>query len=114
MQARQDTRRRPRKLPRQNQPNANPRTIMSDQQDLENNMTHVAFISLGNMGAPMAENLLKAGYTLSARDLNEVAVRRLVELGGRAAFSAYDAATDADIVITMLPNDAIEIGRAHV
>src|SRR3546814_10279289 len=57
--------------------------------------------------APMAENLLKAGYTLSAHDLNEVAVRRLVELGGRAAFSAYDAATEADIVITMLPNDAI-------
>src|SRR3546814_13255432 len=70
-------------------------------------MTHVAFIGLGNMGAPMAENLLKAGYTLSAHDLNEVAVRRLVELGGRAAFSAYDAATEADIVITMLPNDAI-------
>src|SRR3546814_11624426 len=62
---------------------------------------------LGNMGAPMAEYLLKAGYTLSAHDLNEVAVRRLVELGGRAAFSAYDAATEADLVITMLPNDAI-------
>src|SRR3546814_3079514 len=42
MQRRQDTRRRPRKLPRQNQPNANPRTIMSGQQDRENNMTHVA------------------------------------------------------------------------
>src|SRR3546814_16711228 len=59
------------------------------------------------MGAPMAEKLLKAGYTLSAHDLNEVAVRRLVELGGRAASSAYDAATGADIVITMLPNDAL-------
>src|SRR3546814_12765405 len=59
------------------------------------------------MGAPMAEKLLKAGYTLSAHDLNEVAVRRLAELGGRAASSAYDAATGADIVITMLPNDAI-------
>src|SRR3546814_12337777 len=80
---------------------------MSGQQDRENNMTHVAFIGLGNMGAPMAENLLKAGYTLSAHDLNEVAVRRLVELGGRAAFSAYDAATEANIVITMLPHAAI-------
>src|SRR3546814_8540317 len=70
-------------------------------------MTHVAFIGLGNIGAPMAENLLKAGYTLSAHDLNEVAVRRLVELGGWAAFQAYDLATEADIVITMLPNDAI-------
>src|SRR3546814_1939184 len=87
MQKRQDTRRRPRKLPRQNQPNANPRTIMSGQQDRANNMTPVAFIGLGNMSAPMAENLLKAGYTLSAHDLNEVSVRRLVELGCRATRS---------------------------
>lgn len=63
----------------------------------------IAFIGLGNMGAPMARNLLKAGHALSVFDLNETAVRALVEAGARAAASPRDAVADAEFVMTMLP-----------
>lgn len=63
----------------------------------------IAFIGLGNMGAPMARNLLKAGHTLSVFDLNAQAVQSLVEAGATAAASPKDAVTGADTVITMLP-----------
>ncbi|CAJ0854948.1 3-hydroxyisobutyrate dehydrogenase [Ralstonia sp. LMG 32965] len=63
----------------------------------------IAFIGLGNMGAPMARNLLKAGHTLTVFDLNTQAVGALVEAGAMAAASPKDAATGAETVITMLP-----------
>ncbi|MFN7608191.1 MAG: 3-hydroxyisobutyrate dehydrogenase [Ralstonia sp.] len=63
----------------------------------------IAFIGLGNMGAPMARNLLKAGHVLSGFDLNTQAVGALVEAGAVAAASPKDAATGAETVITMLP-----------
>ncbi|CAJ0722024.1 MULTISPECIES: 3-hydroxyisobutyrate dehydrogenase [Ralstonia] len=63
----------------------------------------IAFIGLGNMGAPMARNLLKAGHVLSVFDLNTQAVGALVEAGAVAAASPKDAATGAETVITMLP-----------
>lgn len=63
----------------------------------------IAFIGLGNMGAPMARNLLKAGHALTVFDLNTQAVGALVEAGAMAAASPKDAATGAETVITMLP-----------
>ncbi|MEY3670953.1 MAG: hypothetical protein RI904_610 [Pseudomonadota bacterium] len=66
-------------------------------------MTRVAFIGLGNMGAPMAQNLLKAGFKLSVFDLVAESVGQLVKAGASAASSASDAVKDADVVITMLP-----------
>ncbi len=66
-------------------------------------MTRVAFIGLGNMGAPMAQNLLKAGFKLSVFDLVAESVAQLVNAGASAASSASDAVKDADVVITMLP-----------
>ena len=66
-------------------------------------MTRVAFIGLGNMGAPMAQNLLKAGFELSVFDLVAESVAQLVKAGASAASSASDAVKDADVVITMLP-----------
>jgi 3-hydroxyisobutyrate dehydrogenase len=71
--------------------------------DMENKQTHIAFIGLGNMGAPMARNLLTAGYRLSVYDLSEQAVAALAGAGARAAASAVDAVREADIVISMLP-----------
>lgn len=68
--------------------------------------THIAFIGLGNMGRPMALNLIKAGYRLTVHDLMESAVAALVEAGATAAASAVAAAESADIVITMLPASA--------
>ena len=63
----------------------------------------IAFIGLGNMGAPMAENLLKAGYKLSVFDLSEAATQRLHQAGARVADSPKDATNNAQVVITMLP-----------
>lgn len=63
----------------------------------------IAFIGLGNMGAPMARNLLKAGHALNVFDLNAQAVGALVEAGAVAAASPKEAVTGAETVITMLP-----------
>ncbi len=66
-------------------------------------MARVAFIGLGNMGAPMARNLLKAGHSLKIFDLNPAVVDKLVSAGADSSETALSAAQQADIVITMLP-----------
>lgn len=66
-------------------------------------MTAVGFIGLGNMGAPMAANLVKAGHQVTGYDLVPAAAAALAANGGRAAASAAEAIAGADIVITMLP-----------
>lgn len=58
----------------------------------------IAFIGLGNMGAPMAGNLVKAGYDVTGFDLSKITLE-----GGATAPSARDAAAHKDVVITMLP-----------
>jgi 3-hydroxyisobutyrate dehydrogenase len=63
----------------------------------------IAFIGLGNMGAPMARNLLKAGYQLHLFDLNTAVLAELAALGGRISESPKHAAQGSDLVITMLP-----------
>jgi 3-hydroxyisobutyrate dehydrogenase len=69
-------------------------------------MTQIAFIGLGNMGAPMAANLLKAGHKLAVFDLVPETVARLAQAGARAASSAADAVKGAELVISMLPAGA--------
>lgn len=66
-------------------------------------MTQIAFIGLGHMGLPMARNLLNAGHTLSVFDLVASAVDELAAQGARAASSAADAVSAAEVVISMLP-----------
>ncbi len=66
-------------------------------------MSRIAFIGLGNMGAPMAANLLKAGHALNVFDLNAAAVQAAVAAGAHAAHDAKDAVAGVDIVISMLP-----------
>lgn len=63
----------------------------------------LGFIGLGNMGGPMARNLLKAGHALSVFDLNQDALGTLVAAGAAAADSPKAAAAQAEMVITMLP-----------
>ncbi|WP_367106947.1 3-hydroxyisobutyrate dehydrogenase [uncultured Psychrobacter sp.] len=67
------------------------------------NKPNIAFIGLGNMGAPMAENLLKAGYKLSVYDLSAEATKRLQDAGASVADSPQSAAANAQVVISMLP-----------
>jgi len=66
-------------------------------------MATIGFIGLGNMGAPMAANLVNAGHKVSGYDTNPAALRGLKEAGGTAVGSAAEAAKDAEFVITMLP-----------
>lgn len=67
-------------------------------------MTTIAFIGLGNMGAPMAANLVKAGHTVAGFDLAPEAARAL---GVPVVESAAAAVDGADVVITMLPSGAL-------
>ncbi|MBU0565641.1 MAG: 3-hydroxyisobutyrate dehydrogenase [Gammaproteobacteria bacterium] len=65
---------------------------------------HIGFIGLGNMGAPMAHNLLKAGHQLSVFDLNAAAVESLVGAGALPVDSPTAIAQgNAELIITMLP-----------
>lgn len=66
-------------------------------------MTNIGFIGLGNMGSPMAANLIKAGHHVTGFDLSADALAAFKAIGGIPASSAIDAIIDADIVITMLP-----------
>lgn len=66
-------------------------------------MARIGFIGLGNMGGPMAANLLKAGHTVSGIDLNEAALARFAEAGGHRAASIVEVAGEADAIVTMLP-----------
>lgn len=66
-------------------------------------MKTVAFIGLGNMGGPMAANLIKAGFSVRVFDLVEANVQQLVDQGAYGAKSAEDTVECADILITMLP-----------
>ena len=66
-------------------------------------MSSIAFIGLGNMGGPMAKNLLKAGWSVTAFDLSEQALAEVVAAGATAAASATSATSDVDVVFSMLP-----------
>jgi 3-hydroxyisobutyrate dehydrogenase len=66
-------------------------------------MTSIAFIGVGNMGGPMARNLLKSEHALTAFDLSEQVLEPVVKAGASKAPSANEAVKGADVVITMLP-----------
>lgn len=66
-------------------------------------MARIGFIGLGNMGLPMALNLVKAGHQVEGFDLNAAAVGELVAAGGASAGTVKIAASRADVIVTMLP-----------
>jgi 3-hydroxyisobutyrate dehydrogenase len=68
---------------------------------------NIAFIGLGNMGGGMAANLVKAGHSVNAFDLSEVALDRARENGCAGFTSVREAVVDADAVVSMLPNGKI-------
>ena len=69
-------------------------------------MTKIGFIGLGNMGGPMAANLVKKGHDVIATDLSDAAIKRAVNLGCNAGKTVADTVADAEIVVTMLPAGA--------
>src|SRR5262245_16985725 len=67
-------------------------------------MTRIGFIGVGTMGLPMAKNLSKKGFTVTAYDANPGAVKGAAAAGMGAAASAAEVVAAADLVITMLPS----------
>jgi len=66
-------------------------------------MARIGFIGLGNMGGPMAANLLKAGHSVTGCDVVASAVSKFAQAGGTAEQSIASTVTDAEVIITMLP-----------
>lgn len=67
---------------------------------------HIAFLGLGGMGQPMAENLVKAGFTVTVWNRSPAPVEALRAQGARVAESPK-AIFDADVLITILADDAV-------
>ena len=63
----------------------------------------LTYIGLGNMGGPMALNLIKAGHDLTVFDLDQSKTKAVAARGATAASSGAQAVADADIVFTSLP-----------
>jgi 2-hydroxy-3-oxopropionate reductase len=74
-------------------------------------VSKIGFVGLGIMGKPMSKNLLKAGHQLVVYDVVAAPVAEVVAAGAVAATSAKDAASKAEIVITMLP-DGPDVDKA--
>ncbi|MDQ0322516.1 3-hydroxyisobutyrate dehydrogenase [Pararhizobium capsulatum DSM 1112] len=66
-------------------------------------MTKIAFVGLGNMGGPMAANLVKAGHAVTGFDLSPVSLEAASRNGVATADSLPEAIAGAECVITMLP-----------
>lgn len=66
-------------------------------------MAKIGFIGLGNMGMPMAKNLIKAGHEVKAFDLSAAALDHGVEAGMSAAATVSEAASGVEVVVTMVP-----------
>ncbi|MEQ3554377.1 2-hydroxy-3-oxopropionate reductase [Pseudonocardia nematodicida] len=85
---------------------------------MSTNGTTVAVIGLGIMGAPMAVNLVKAGYDVIGYNRSAAKVEALVGQGGRGAADVAEAVSAADVVLTMLPDspdvEAVLLGEDGV
>ncbi|MBP7693376.1 MAG: NAD(P)-binding domain-containing protein, partial [Anaerolineales bacterium] len=70
-------------------------------------ITRIGFIGLGRMGQPMARNLLRAGFALQVYDTLPDRVAALAEHGAQPAGSPAEAAAGADLIISMILDDAV-------
>ena len=66
-------------------------------------MANIAFIGLGNMGGPMAINLVKAGHKVCVFDLSESAVAQVVDQGASTEVNVVDCVKGAEFIVSMLP-----------
>lgn len=73
----------------------------------------VGFVGLGVMGAPMAANLVAAGFDVVGYNRSPAPMRALVAAGGRVADDVASLSGDCPVVVTMLPDDAA-VGAVHL
>src|SRR3954466_8053196 len=66
-------------------------------------MARIGFIGLGNMGLPMAQNLIKAGHQVEGVDMSSVQTEKLRAAGGAVAEAAQIVAGGGGVVIAMVP-----------
>ena len=66
----------------------------------------IGFIGLGNMGGPMALNLMKAGHELLVHDVRREMAAAHLDKGARWAASPRDAAADRELILSSLPGPA--------
>jgi 3-hydroxyisobutyrate dehydrogenase-like beta-hydroxyacid dehydrogenase len=71
-----------------------------------NTKQNLGWIGVGKMGTPMSTNLLNAGYKLTVFDVVPAAMKALVDQGANPAESPAEVADQADIIISMIPDDA--------
>ncbi|MEF1341363.1 NAD(P)-binding domain-containing protein, partial [Vibrio rotiferianus] len=80
-------------------------------------MSTIAFIGLGNMGSPMAQNLLASGFHVQVFDVDVNAAKQLEPFGAVVASTLEEAVDGAGTVITMLPAGAhvraVYLGDLH-
>lgn len=69
----------------------------------QDRLPRIGFVGLGNMGGPMCQRLVAAGYPVVAYDLNPEALTRAVEAGAASAETAAQVASQADLLLTSLP-----------
>src|SRR2546425_10994857 len=78
----------------------------------------IGFIGLGNMGGPMALNLIKAGHALVVHDVRSELVKAYLERGAKAADNPRGAAQGAELILTSLPGpaevEAVALGERGV
>lgn len=74
---------------------------------MNNRSNRVLFVGLGTMGLPMAANLVKAGFPVTGHDAATGAMERFQAMGGTVTADPRAAAKDADVVVTMLPDDRV-------
>jgi 2-hydroxy-3-oxopropionate reductase len=73
---------------------------------MSNNLPIIGFIGLGEMGGPMALNLLRAGYPVIGFDLDEVRLEQIVAAGGTAAADVGDVVQRSQVIATSLPSSS--------
>ncbi len=74
---------------------------------MSNIKLRIGFIGLGSLGEGLCNNLVKAGYTVTANDLNKDLAKRLIAGGAGWSDDVAGACRDADVVITVLPSPAV-------
>jgi 3-hydroxyisobutyrate dehydrogenase len=74
---------------------------------MSNSKLRIGFIGLGSLGEGLCNNLVKAGYTVTANDLNKDLAKRLIAGGAGWSNDVAGACRDADVVITVLPSPAV-------